>query len=49
METNGTTSSVALTAGLWSNTAAITSITITSGGVNLAQYSTFYLYGIKNS
>jgi len=36
-----------LMAGLWSNTAAITSITLTpdSGG-NFVQYSTFYLYGV---
>ena len=32
---------------LWLNTAAITSITITTGGNNLAQYSSFALYGIK--
>jgi hypothetical protein len=39
-----------LTAGLWSNTAAITSITLTPNvGPNLVQYSTFYLYGISNS
>jgi hypothetical protein len=39
-------------AGLWSNTAAITSITIktdTPGSEYLASGSTFYLYGIKNS
>jgi hypothetical protein len=32
---------------LWLNTAAITSITITTGGNNFAQYSSFALYGIK--
>ncbi len=39
-----------LHAGLWSNTAAITSIALTpfSGG-SFVQYSNFYLYGIKNS
>lgn len=37
-------------AGLWSNTAAITSIDIVCETVGtFAQYSTFYLYGIKNS
>jgi hypothetical protein len=37
-----------LIAGLWSNTAAITQIDIT-GDANCVQYSTAYLYGIKNS
>jgi len=39
---------VNLYAGLWSNTAAITSIAIkpVSGSPNIVQYSTFYLYGI---
>jgi hypothetical protein len=36
-------------AGLWSNTAAINQITIYTGGTSFAQYSSFYLYGIKNS
>lgn len=37
-------------AGLWSNTAAITSIKLAEYvGTNILQYSTFYLYGIKNS
>lgn len=35
-----------LSAGLWSQTSAITSIKITPNTGNLAQYSTFYLYGI---
>ena len=47
-ENNATASAVYLDAGLWSNTAAISSITFTSGS-NFAQYSTFYLYGISNS
>jgi len=34
---------------LWLNTAAITSITITTGGNNFAQYSSFALYGIKGA
>ena len=37
-----------LIASLWSNTAAITSLTFTGSG-NFVQYSTFSLYGIKNS
>ena len=47
-----TTTSVAyavLDAVLWSNTAAITSIRLTPGAGNFDQYSTAYLYGIKNS
>lgn len=39
-----------LTAGLWSITSAITSISITPvSGNSFVQYSTAYLYGIKNS
>jgi hypothetical protein len=47
-ENNATAAYTVLQAGLWSNTAAITSIAIGSDG-NWVQYSTFYLYGIKNS
>jgi len=37
-------------AGLWRNTAAITSITMTSdASQSFVQYSTFYLYGISNA
>jgi hypothetical protein len=47
-ETNATNASMALTAGLWSNTAAITSISFTPAQpVNFLQYSTASLYGIK--
>jgi hypothetical protein len=35
-----------ITAGLWSNTAAINRITLTSSAGNLAQYSSATLYGI---
>lgn len=38
-----------LSAGLWSDTSAITSLTIVPGGGNFAQYSTATLYGIKSS
>ena len=49
-ENNATTSYQELNAGLWSNSSAITSITLLSNyGVNLLQYSTATLYGIKNS
>ena len=44
-EQNSTTTYMTLLAGLWSNSAAITSITFTSDG-NLAPYSTFSLYGL---
>ena len=41
---------VQITAGLWSSTSAITSINITPvSGNSFVQYSTAYLYGIKNS
>ena len=52
-ENNATGVYTAMQTNLWSNTAAITSITFTpwnsGGGETWAQYSTFYLYGIKNS
>ena len=50
-ENNAATAYAFLDAGLWSNTAAITSIVLTATGTggDLKQYSTFYLYGIKNS
>lgn len=48
-EMNATAAIAVLTAGLWSNTAAITSITLQPPSGNWDQYSTFILYGIKNS
>jgi hypothetical protein len=46
-EHNSTTAYSNLTAGLWRNTAAITSISLTSyGNGDWLQYSTFTLYGI---
>jgi hypothetical protein len=45
-ENNGTTAYSILSAGLWSNSAAITSITLTPVANSLAQFSTFYLYGV---
>jgi hypothetical protein len=40
-----------LNGGLWSDTSAITSITLTpeGSGVNIVQHSSFYLYGVKNA
>jgi hypothetical protein len=48
MENNSTASYPFLVAGLWSQTAAITSITITNAS-NFAQYSSASLYGISKS
>jgi hypothetical protein len=49
-ENNATAADAALTAGLWSNTAAITQITILpSTGPLFVQYSTAALYGIKKN
>ena len=50
-ENNATGAEADLIAGLWSNSAAITGISITSdqGSFNLVEYSTAYLYGISNA
>jgi hypothetical protein len=48
-ENNATQAYAIFVAGLWSNTAAITSITLGLSSANFVQYSTAYLYGIKNS
>ena len=48
-EGNQTTVYSELIAGLWSNTAAINSIKIYPAANNFAQYTTAYIYGIKNS
>ena len=48
-ENNATEAYATLTAGLWSNSAAITSLKIKAGSGNFVQYSTATLYGIKNS
>lgn len=50
--TNSTTDytyNLQLTANLWSNTAAISSISLFLVSGNFVQYSSAYLYGIKNS
>jgi hypothetical protein len=47
-ETNAATTAFAsLQAGLWSNTAAITQVTLTPAAGSFVQYSTASLYGIK--
>jgi hypothetical protein len=49
-ENNASAAYASLTAWLMANTAAITSLTLTTTATfSFAQYSTFYLYGIKNS
>jgi hypothetical protein len=48
-ENNATFAQMDLVAGLWSQTAAITSITLTPNAGNFKQYSTAYLYGVINA
>lgn len=48
-ENNATTAYANLNAGLWSNTAAITSITLTPNSGSFVQYTNAYLYGVKNA
>jgi hypothetical protein len=48
-ENNSSTNAMQMTAGLRSNTAAITSIILQSYEGNFVADSTFYLYGIKSS
>jgi len=48
-ESNGTEIYMNLLAGLWSNTSAINKIKIAANAGSLVEYSSAYLYGIKNS
>jgi hypothetical protein len=48
-ENNATGADIYADAGLWSDTAAITSLTLTASTPDFATNSTFYLYGISNS
>jgi hypothetical protein len=48
-ENNNSNSFADLAANILANTAAITSVTFTASSATLQQYSTFYLYGIKNN
>lgn len=48
-EHNATTSQAMLYAGLWSNTAAINQVTLTPTSGTFLQYTTAYLYGVKNA
>jgi hypothetical protein len=45
-ENNGTAAELALSASLWSDTAAITSVKVTCNGGNFVQYTTATLYGV---
>lgn len=55
LENNATEGRQMLTAGLWASTSAITSIKLltfnnsNSAAANFVQYSTAYLYGVKNA
>ncbi len=44
---NSTGGRIAFTSGAWYNTSAVTSISITAGSANIAQYSSLALYGVK--
>ena len=48
VENNSTTAANVMSALLWSNSAPVTSLTLTPGSGNFAQYSTFELYGVSN-
>lgn len=48
-ESNTSTSYVFYSSSLWLSTSAITSITLAAASGNLAQYTTFALYGIKGA
>jgi len=48
-ENNATTAYMAILAGLWTSTSAITSVKFTTSAAAFAQYSTAYLYGVKNA
>lgn len=47
--TTGTTNYLSFTAGLWSNTSTISQISFTLGAGNFVQYSSIYIYGVKNA
>jgi hypothetical protein len=49
IENNATSAFMHLIAGLWSNTAAITSISLTLQSGSFAANSAVYLYGVKNA
>jgi len=48
-ENNATTAYAVFNAALWSDSAAITSLKLAANGASFVQYSTAYLYGVKNA
>ncbi len=48
-ETNNSTAYMSIVQGLWNNTSAITSISLSPMSGTLEQHSTAYLYGISNA
>jgi hypothetical protein len=48
-ENNGSTAYAGLFINTWANTAAINQITLTPSSGSFVQYSTAYLYGVKNA
>jgi hypothetical protein len=49
-ENNSSSAIIVLSANIWNSTSAITSLSFTSGfGTGFLQYSTAYLYGVKNA
>jgi hypothetical protein len=48
-EDNASLAFVDMSATLWSNTSAVTSVTITPSSGSFVQYTTAYLYGISNA
>jgi hypothetical protein len=48
-ETNASLAVIIALAGLWSNTAAITSLSVTRAGYNIKSGSSFFLYGITKA
>jgi hypothetical protein len=48
-ETNATEAWAVFNAALWSDTSAITSLNLAPNGASFVQYSTAYLYGVKNA
>jgi len=48
-ENNATAAYMRLSAGLWSSTSAINQLTLYASSGNIAEFSTAYLYGVKNA
>lgn len=48
-EDNASAAFMKMVAGLWSNTSAISSLKLSGQAGNFVQYSTAYLYGVKNA